>query len=94
MKVLTLSKLLAFLGQRSAAYRTLFNPNTPWGKAVLADLANFCRASASTWDDNPSKRDVLIGRREVWLRIQDHLRLTPEQLAEIFSVPTTPNQEE
>ena len=28
---------------------------------------------------------VIQGRREVWLRIQNHLQLTPDQLWELYS---------
>jgi hypothetical protein len=51
---------------------------------VLRDLAKFCRAHETT--ASPSDRDTYIkeGRREVWLRIQQHLRLTDEQLWELF----------
>jgi len=68
------------------AYQILFNSEA--GKAVLADLNPFCRANETCVV--PGDRDrtyVLEGRREVWLRIQDYLTLTPEQLVERFTRP-------
>lgn len=57
----------------------------PLAAEVLKDIARFCRAHESTHDAN--ERDSLIfeGRRQVWLRIQEHLRLTPDQLWELYS---------
>lgn len=54
-------------------------------KVVLKDLARFCRAHESTFDADPRVHAGLEGRREVWLRIEEYLRLTPEQLWELRS---------
>ena len=61
---------------------------TPSGQRVLQDLAKFCRAETTTFDPDPRIHAVLEGRREVWLRIQQHLRLTPEQLYVIYGGAT------
>lgn len=47
---------------------------------VLSDLARFCRAHSSTGHADPHIAARLDGRREVWLRIQNHLRLTDDEL--------------
>lgn len=68
------------------AYQLAFN--TPAGKAVIDDLAIFCRANETCVI--PGDRDrtyVLEGRREVYLRIRDYLDLTPEQLVERYTKP-------
>ena len=53
------------------------------GKQVLEMLAPFCRANKTcVIPGQPDLTNVLEGRREVWLRIQDYLMLTPEQLLE------------
>ena len=68
------------------AYQLAFG--TPAGKAVLDDLATFCRANETCVV--PGDRDktyVLEGRRETYLRIQQYLELTPEQLVERFTRP-------
>lgn len=59
----------------------------PSGQMVLADLAKFCRADRSCLDEgaDPRMHAVYEGRREVWLRIQQHLRLTPEELFQLYS---------
>lgn len=68
---------------------------TPDGKAVLVDLARFCRANKQTVTFN---RDgsvnneltyTLIGRRDVWLHIAQYLDLSPEELMEILYTDET-----
>lgn len=70
--------------ERKKAYQ--LSLKSPAGQLVCQDLADFCRANETcvvpgdehlTW--------VLEGRREVWLRIQQHLNLTPDQLATLYS---------
>lgn len=50
---------------------------------MLADLAKFCRAADSTYHTDNTVTYMLQGRREVWLRIQDHLNLSPEVLYQL-----------
>jgi phage-related baseplate assembly protein len=74
------------LTDRKRAYLLAFG--TDAGKAVLDDLAIFCRARETCVI--PGDRDrtyVLEGRRETYLRIRDHLDLTPEQLVERYTTP-------
>lgn len=80
-----MQKLLAKIRKRRYAYRRLFlgdNGLNADGQIVLADLAKFCRANASTAVVSPVSRSVdpiasamAEGRREVWLRIMGHLHL-------------------
>lgn len=77
-----LQQLKTFLASRRRAYQVTFGNEA--AKTVLEDLAGFCRANESCvvpGDDRATA--VLEGRREVWLRIQEHLRLTEEQLWEL-----------
>jgi hypothetical protein len=77
---------LLIMSDRKRAYQLAFN--TPAGEAILADLIPFCRARETCVV--PGDRDrtyVLEGRREVYLRIRDHLDLTPEQLVERYTKP-------
>lgn len=76
-------QLIAWLRQRKRAYQLVFR--SPAGAEVLEDLARFCRASETCFDPDPRIHAALEGRREVWLRIQEYLNLTPEQLAAIKS---------
>lgn len=50
------------------------------GQEVLRDLSAFCRANDTCFDDPTKSLERLEGRREVWLRIQRNLNLTPEML--------------
>lgn len=85
MRVTTeaLLRLLDFIRFRKRNYQLTFG--SPAGQSVLIDLAKFCRANASCFDADPRIHAVLEGRREVWLRITQHLDLTSEQLATLYS---------
>ena len=76
-----------YITQRKAAYCRVFNIQGVDAKVVLQDLANFCRANESTYTQDPRLSDRLDGRREVWLRIQQHLQLTDEQLWSLYRLP-------
>jgi hypothetical protein len=69
-----------FLRGRRRQYQLTFK-QTVWGQNVLADLAKFCRANETCVVPGDQRlTDVLEGRREVWLRIQNHIHLTDDQL--------------
>ena len=70
------------LFRRQRSYQLTFSHEV--AKDVLADLATFCRANASTFHSDPAVARQLDGRREVWLRIQKHLNLSSQQLWEIY----------
>lgn len=74
-----------FVAGRKHDYRLTFL--SPPGQEVLRDLARFCRANTSTFDDNERVQSKLDGRREVWLRIQEHLNLQPEALYKLYGGP-------
>ena len=71
-----------FLFGRQTAYRAVFQG--PMSDAVLADLAKFCRASDSTFHPDPRVAAQLDGRREVFLRIQQHLKLSSDDLWKLY----------
>lgn len=77
-------KTALFINSRKVAYQQTFNINSPPNQLVMIDLAKFCRAHRSTFDANPSIQSRLDGRREVYLRIFQHLNLTPEELLLLF----------
>lgn len=81
-----------YLSRRRTAYARTFTG--PFADEVLQDLARFCRASQSTFHPDPRVHAVAEGRREVWLRIQQHLQLTDDQLWRVYgqSPPTTPKE--
>jgi hypothetical protein len=76
--------------RRRQAYRALFQPGGQLSTAaniVLTDLRGFCRATVSTTVVSPSTGSVdpiasaqAEGRREVWLRITQHLHISDEDL--------------
>lgn len=86
---MTKDEALQIFADRQRAYRMVFSPaDAPAVKAVLDDLISFCRGKETCVV--PGDRDrtyVLEGRREVLLRIQDHMELTPEQLVERSTRP-------
>lgn len=93
---MSLTKAQEFLAERRTDYVRTFD--TPAGKKVLEDLAKFCRAHESTFHPDPRIHAALEGRREVFLRIQQHLQLSDESLWGIYgaplSRPTLPSQED
>jgi hypothetical protein len=70
------------LKARKNAYHTVFA--NPIGQEVLRDLAQFCRATETCFHKDPRVHAALEGRREVFLRISQHLNLTVDQLFTLF----------
>jgi len=85
-----LSRVLDFLRRRQSAYRTVFSG--PVADIVLADLAVFCRATTSTFHPDARVHAVAEGRREVFLRIANHLHLSDEQLLELVTQGKSPKE--
>lgn len=54
------------------------------GQMVMTDLIKFCRATKSTWSDDERHHARLEGRREVILRINEHLHLSSEKLYALY----------
>ena len=77
------TRTFEFLRGRKRAYQLALT--SPAGQEVLEDLARFCRANETCFHEDPRLHAVLEGRREVWLRIQQHLNLTPAQLFGLYS---------
>lgn len=76
----------ARLEERHQAYLTTFGG--PPGNYVLEDLAKFCRAHETCFDADPRLHALAEGRREVWLRIQQALRLDGDELFRLYAPPT------
>lgn len=66
------------LAEKKRAFQHAFG--SPAGQAVLDDFRSFCRADRTCFHADPRLHAVLEGRREVWLRIQEYLDLSPEEL--------------
>jgi len=71
------------LWSRRGAYRATFR--APSAHLVMRDLARFCNAHSSTFSADAREHAVMEGRREVWLRIQEHLHLPDEELWSLYS---------
>lgn len=84
----TMSETLTFLGLRKKSYQSIFGPAGAAGSDAMKDLAKFCYAAKSTAVPNRDLSMVLQGRREVWLRICEHLHLEPEELAVLYGAVT------
>lgn len=83
-----LRALRDFIRNRRVAYQKTFLVDghiAPYAQEVLHDLALFCRAYESTFHKDPRAHAVLEGRREVWIRIQNHLHLTDDQLLKLHA---------
>lgn len=78
-----IDKVRTFLRDRATAYVQTFNKESIHSRAVLKDLSQFCRANETTFHPDERVQAALEGRREVWLRIQNHLNLTPDEIWEL-----------
>jgi hypothetical protein len=77
-------KLRDFFVSKQQAYHQTFVPGNLSADKVLADLAKFCRAHQSTFHPDPRQHAILEGRREVFLRIEKFLQLSPEEIWELY----------
>jgi hypothetical protein len=77
-----LDKARMFLATRRYAYQQTFVG--PYSDIVLKDLATYCFANQSTFNANDRAHVLAEGRREVWLRIANHLNMSPDQLWELY----------
>lgn len=73
-----------FFRRKKISYQNVFSKDSEATKAVLADLAKFCRANETTFLPDQRAHAVLEGRREVWLRIQSYLRLSTDELYNLY----------
>lgn len=77
-------KVLESKGLLKQAYQQTFNPESVFAQRVIKDLAIFCHAAASTFHSDSREHARAEGKREVYLRITQHLLLTPDQLLRIL----------
>lgn len=78
-----IEKARRFLMRRRHNYRLAFL--SPPGQEVLRDLAAFCRANETTFHPDARLHAVAEGRREVWLRIANHLNMPPDDLWALYT---------
>lgn len=77
---------LALTG-RAQAYKRVFATDNQDVQVVLKDLMKFCRVVESTFHPDARLAAQLDGRREVFLRIQQHTQLSQDQLWLLLGVP-------
>lgn len=82
----SLSKIKNLIRSRAYAYRMVFSPENKYTSDVLKDLAKFCRAHETTFNADSRKHAAMEGRREVFLRISEHLNLTEEQIFDLHKI--------
>lgn len=82
-KLTTVGEATAEISCRKQAYQLV--ANQPAGQIVIRDLAEFCMAYESCYDADARIHARKEGRRDVWLRLQAHLKLTDDQL---FAIAT------
>jgi hypothetical protein len=73
---------LDYLRERKAAYQIAFTG--PHGERVMVDLRMFCSAEKTCFHADPRIHARLEGRRDVFLRIQEHLNYGLEDLAALY----------
>ncbi len=82
----TIQAFKARLQGKVVAYNRVFDKKSRYTHEVLKDLAHFCRAHDTTFHHDPRIHAVLEGRREVWLKIERILNLSPEELYELHKI--------
>lgn len=84
------TRKLAFLeGRRLAYVATLIHGNaTPeQRKRVVDDIKRFARGDNTVFHENDRIHALLTGRQEVFVRINDHLTMTLDQLVDKYDPP-------
>jgi hypothetical protein len=77
-----IGKLIDRIRGRKRAYQLTFG--SPAGKAVLDDLAPFCRADRGCFDEDPRIEAAWLGRQEVWWHIMRQLHMTSEEIFKLY----------
>lgn len=72
------------VASRQKAYALALSEGDSAG-IVMKDLAKFCRAKESTFHSDSRAHALAEGRREVYLRIMEHLELSVDDLYELYT---------
>jgi hypothetical protein len=79
-------KIMNLFTKRKQAYENVFNPESKSAQYVLADLQKFCRGRGTKFMGDTEKTLVMVGRNEVWERIQSYLNIPESQLTKISEI--------
>lgn len=74
---------------RSRSYKRLFSPGGVFSRdaeIVLADLRDQGFANKTTFHADPYEHGRRAGRREIWLRIMQHLNLDEERVQQLVEL--------
>lgn len=80
-----LEKAKRFLFRRRFAYHQVFNKESEFAQMVLKDLGKFCRVDKTTFHDDARLHALIEGRREVYLRILQHIELSQDELWKLMN---------
>lgn len=76
------------LERRQQAYRRMFTNLNPEDLEIVAnDLKWFCMGDSAVFHENDRIHALLTGRQEVWMRMQDHIRLDFAELVSKYIRP-------
>lgn len=67
---------------RQRAYKQAFGGES--GKEVLKDLAVFCGSQRSSYSSDALEMAFREGRREVFLRIQQHINISEDDIWKLY----------
>ena len=68
------------INDRKRAYGFTFTKENLAAQAVLADLAQYCRANSTTYSADAREHAFREGRKDVWHRIQKYLNLSEAEV--------------
>lgn len=68
---------------KANSYREIFK--SPAGRRVLYDLSQRCGAASTTYHEDAREQARLEGRRQIWLEIQQFLRLTQADIDDLIA---------
>ena len=86
-----IGKIREMLRTRKQAYRYVFHGSNEDGQysiqgaRVLDDLAKFCKAHQSPFHLDERATLIMMGRQEVFQRIQHQLHMTDDQLWDFYA---------
>lgn len=83
-------RLFAFFHRRSRDYALTFSRTNLSAQRVVADLQDFCCGNKTTAGADYDQMLIREGRRQVWLRIQRALNLTPEEQFNLANLKDAP----
>ena len=77
------------LERRQLAYKRMLGNLVDEDREIIeADLEWFCMGNRAVFHENERVHVLLTGRQEVWMRIQDHVRLDLEELVDKYMRPS------